>query len=264
MPLLILMGAAVAGGCPPPEVVAAEARELILDARPEVALQQIRGAEDLSCLEVLLGSPEALAALFQIGGIAAIEAGDEALARRWFGDAARLAWTVPLDARLSQGGALFAQVHEATLSRPRGTVMARSEVRLDGWSLSVGDSRAVPPGWHLVQSITPEGAVESLRVEVASGARVEVGRPASSMDIVAPPSPRRGLGVAGAALVVAGATSLALSASAAHDLGVAKAQGAAVDAQRPLAARTNALLYGGVGVVGVGATGLVVALFFTK
>jgi hypothetical protein len=54
-------------------------------------------------------------------------------------------------------------------------VVARSEVRLDGWQLTAGGQRDAPPGWHLVQYLGSDGSVSTEMVEVAPGTRVEVG-----------------------------------------------------------------------------------------
>lgn len=265
--LLLLIPLARAD-CAPPDLAAAtlEARRLLDDAEAAAALARVQSAEqNLGCLDQL-ATKDALAALFRVGGAAALSAGQNDEASRLFATSARMAGEVVFDPTL---GAAAAQMYTVQMEFARtaqtGSVLAHVPARLDGWDLSVEEARAVVPGTHLVQRLGADGAVRSSVEAVAGGATLEVGVAAATASD--PPS-RRSIGrvIAASMLVAGGGACLygaGVSGQYARDLRTR-------DAARPVpwpeeeAAeapyRTGAAVLAGGGLVGIG---LGVTLFGT-
>lgn len=198
-----------------PAVVAREARALIEEAEPDRALALVVDAESrLACLDRLV-SRDDLAALFQVGGKAAQDAGEEGEADRLYAVACRLAGDVAFDPVLgAEAAARYNSQCEFLATAEPGVIQARSMVRLDGWDLEGRAGRPVPPGAHLIQVLGSDGRVTSTVAVVGSGAVLEVGPPPPPLPqqpLVPQPKRRVGLTVVGASLLLAGGASLVVS-----------------------------------------------------
>lgn len=203
---VLMVTAALGDDCVPvdPAEAARAARGLLFALEIPSAVERVQAADaGLGCLSTLT-TPEALAALYQAGGAAAARDGRTELATEWFDTALRLAPHVSLDGNLG-AGPLWTEAAVRAEARPVATVVARSEVRLDGWSLAAGAQRQVPEGWHLVQHLDASGRVVPERVTLAAGETLLVGPAGPTQP---PPALRLPMVLGGAGLVLGGAVAL--------------------------------------------------------
>lgn len=254
---LIALGAeARAADCAPVPLAAAnrDARVQLDDQDPEAALRTIHLAEDaLRCLDVL-ATREDLAALYQIGGTAALKLGDDEEARRLFTAGVTMTDVVAFDLSLGVAAAnLYAATRASVERDAKGGVLARAAGgRLDGADLPAGQQLTVPPGAHLVQIIDASGAVRSDVQTVREGAVLEIGA-ASKATASAPARSGHGrhlgLAVGGATAVLAGTAALVGSGIWKNHLSEY------TDGTEPLL-RIDLLTFGGCAAVGVGTAAL--------
>lgn len=260
--LLLLLSSAHAD-CAPVDLARTtqEARRLLDDAEAPQALAQVVQAEQgLPCLDQL-ATKDALAALFRVGGTAALSAGDEEEARRLFATAARLAGEVVFDTSL--GGPaeeMYWEQLDFVRSMPTSTVLAHEPTRLDGWDLPVGEAQHVAAGAHLVQRIAPDGVVRSSVETVAPGAQLAVGEVPPLVEERSAPNGRTGVVISGAALVAGGGACLFAAGAAEENLGELRGQYGyywpepAVTEQERLVRNVNILQGCGVAGLGLGVT----------
>lgn len=203
--LLLLLHTTALAECAPIDLkrVQRDARVALDDLQPAQALALVAQAdESLACLDLLV-TVEDLAALYQVGGTAALRLGQEYRARELFTTAARLAGEVGFDGRLGASAQeLYEGQRDFVQAQDRATVVAYAPARLDGLDLPVGQEQAISPGLHLVQGLDASGAVRSGVEVVASGGKLEIGAP----ELPQAPEPTRhlGLAVAGTLLTLAG------------------------------------------------------------
>jgi hypothetical protein len=253
--LLTSLAHAAERACVPRDlaVLEHEAREHLFQGEFEAALEPPRQAEEsLACLQQL-AHPGQLSGIFQAGAAAALQLEQDALAQRWYETAHRLGPGESFDADLAgdQGRALWEATGENLASAGQGEIVARSDLRLDGWALTTGERREVYVGEHLVQFLDAEGEVVSQLAPVSAGAELQAGPR---------PSPPFLLAGGGAALSAAGLVALNLGVRSAFVAGAAQHEGASQAELDRQGRRTNALLIGGSVAVGAGTGALVTGL----
>lgn len=209
--LLLLLNPARAG-CMPLSLdeVVEQAKVLMSQVEPGLALGRVDEAiASLPCRTELI-TAEALSHLYQTGGTAARQAGDEARRHDLYARAAAMAFPVAYYEVLGDGDRDYYQdLLAARPKPPTAWVVVRSPISLDGYPVGTRGEQGVVAGEHLVQILEADGARSSTLVPVAVGGHVPVGA-AGSAEPAAGGSKgaRTGLALAGTGLVVAGAGAL--------------------------------------------------------
>jgi len=252
MLISILLTSAALADCMPLSLdeVSEQVRVLMGQAEPGLALQKVNEAiESLPCRTELIRA-EDLSELYQVGGTAARQAGDEARWRELYGRAAGMVFPVEFYGVL---GDVDRQLYDdllATQPQPRTAYLTvQGPVFVDGYPLQAGRDQGVPPGDHVVQELLPDGTRTSRLLTLADGQRAELGTP--------PPRHYRGgqvlVGGALAALGTAGMVSAVYLPSYFSDQYGAQSDEAR-DRQSKL---VTGLTWGSAGITTLGITGLI-------
>lgn len=230
-----------------------QAREQIIEGMSADAVQTVRGAETaLVCTTELL-DVEALGRLFQVGSVAALNAGELELAERWLRTAARVAGAVPFDANLPEAQRRrHTDVMLAADLGPKGILSAACGARVDGFELMPSQTRTVVSGEHYVQTMGSSGKMQTAVVLVEPNQSLDLCpapelKVAKKVDAWRVPVAVGSAGLAAAGIVVTGLVVGDLGAWA-----VGQDQ-ALLDSDATLG---NALLAVGFASIGIGVAGL--------
>lgn len=221
------------------------ARESLRLAEPEQALKRAEQLKEaLICLPLWV-SPEDLALLFETGGIAATYAEDSS-AGDWWARRRVLGEQLPLSSGLSADVLGAYRQATAAHSGRYGSLSADLELRVDGWTLRPEAPIRLLESEHFVQYRRSDGSLENAWVLVAAEGNLHVG------PLLSAHSPARlPLALVGSSLIAAGTTSLLAS-------GLVLEQG--LEDPGRAVPNANGMRFGGAAAVGVGLTGLIVAL----
>lgn len=207
-----------------------------------------RAKSSLHCAERLL-EPEDLAALFQVGGAAALGYGEDGQGKEWMDDALRLAPGIAFDPNLGEQARRLYEAEraesQAAGADQAGTLQARRSLRLDGEPFATGE-HSLAAGWHLVQTMDRGGVVHTGEIEI------QAGEPTPWPDPVPHHGLRVGLAVSGSVLALGGVAALTDLA-----LQMPGYRQQYETAQEQGEARMNALLWSGIAGVSLGAGALV-------
>lgn len=246
----LLLSTAALADCMPLSLdeVSEQARVLMSQGEPKLALQKVTEAiESFPCRTELIRA-EDLGELYQVGGTAARQAGDNARAAELYGRAARMVAPVEYFGTLGDVDRQLYESQIASASPPHTAfLLPQTMVFADGYELRAGVEQGVPAGPHLVQELLPDGSRRSTIVEVPTDGRVEVGTRSAVHS-----RGGRALTIAGGVLTAVGVGALAA------DVAWASNVSRYPEADAPLGPM-NALLFSGVAASGVGTALLMTA-----
>lgn len=200
--------------CIPIDVAAltAQARARMLDEDFARARQAIAQAEQgIACADSHLW-PHQLSTLYQTYAaiVAQLDGDDEA--RRWYERAARIAPSVPFDPKLYPGGrAAFQAALDESRAELSVSVSSPAGAILDGIFLPPGEVRAVSPGEHIVQYLSPAGRLVTESAALQAGA-VTIGAPLPLPAEELPAQARPATRLVGTGLVLTGGAVVGASA----------------------------------------------------
>lgn len=173
MPILMVLlstptMAADCTGQPPISVAVSADRAMhdLYEGNAGAATEEVgRTHAAMECQRSLI-EPKDLALLYQVGGSAALKAGDTLSATRWFREAALRTPDIPFDPNFGNNAAAVFASTQAQVGTPKlRATQTKATIWVDGVSYAPGQLVIARPSEHAVQYVDAEGRVQTIIVD---------------------------------------------------------------------------------------------------
>lgn len=256
--------------CPSLTDAASALRAAVAEARlDETEALSVRARSSLMCQSEPM-QPLLIGQVFQVIGTAAYFNGDMETASETFSWAASISPGSDLDPMYGQPAVdFYNKTRDRVIAQGGATIALRGDgaAWIDGRSLKVGIARDVTAGSHLLQTLEPEGVMNTQEITLGVGEEkvVTIGAvaptsaptPAKTMPAASGSSTKLIMLSTGGALVATGAVLMVLASSAHQDFN----ESTDASALKGLQSKTNTLGWAGVGT-GLAGAGLLGAGVF--